>query len=255
MINLLLRAIGMRSDVDYNDILKLKPAGQEDLLTWSALMGACAIHHPYLYQKLADLSGSAGSVPTALLSAASVLLGGWSGMRLAARLGEVFGHRVMHSAVYIQSDVELPSPETWRNWDGMLLGYTVDSGKPVIVDYENWMRHCFIIGQSGVGKTVLGEWLIFQQIVRGGGVIFVDGKMDEGNLNKIHQMACWAGRRDDLLVINPGKPELSNTYNPILYGDPDEVASRIISLIPSAENNPGADYYRQQATQALTTLI
>ncbi|MCX8016364.1 MAG: TraM recognition domain-containing protein [Rhodocyclaceae bacterium] len=224
-------------------------------MTWSALMAAAALHHPAAYHAAQAVLPPFPGAATALLSSASAVMAAWSGSRLAGRVSEVLGFRAMKSSVHIRSDVELPSPETWRNWDGMLLGYTVDSGEPVIVDYENWMRHCFIIGQSGVGKTVLGEWLIFQQIVRGGGVIFVDGKMDEDNLNKIHQMACWAGRRDDLLVINPGKPELSNTYNPILYGDPDEVASRIISLIPSAENNPGADYYRQQATQALTTLI
>jgi hypothetical protein len=58
-----------------------------------------------------------------------------------------------------------------------------------------------------------------------------------------------------LLVINPGEPELSNTYNPILYGDPDEVSARILSLIPSTENNPGADHYKQSANQGVATLI
>jgi len=56
-------------------------------------------------------------------------------------------------------------------------------------------------------------------------------------------------------VINPDNPQHSNTYNPILDGDADEVASRIISLIPSAENNPGADHYRQSANQGVTTTV
>jgi len=58
-----------------------------------------------------------------------------------------------------------------------------------------------------------------------------------------------------LLVINAGDPNLTNSYNPILYGDPDEVSSRILSLIPSSESNPGTDYYRQAANQGVTTLV
>lgn len=69
------------------------------------------------------------------------------------------------------------------------------------------------------------------------------------------QLCAWAGRRADLLVINAGDPNLSNTYNPILYGDADEVSSRILSLIPSSESSPGTDYYRQAANQGITTLV
>ena len=218
---------------DFEKLQKLVPAGREDMLTLSMLLSAGAINHPLMDQVLRGLWAAPyeGAITTAL----GALLAYGAAQRIHRRAAEVFPRRidwtrlgVTMSPVHIRSDVDLPSPEQWSNWDGMLLGYCVDSGKPVIVDWDHWMRHCFIVGQSGVGKTVLGEWLMFQQIVRGGSLLFVDGKMDEGNLRKIHAMACWAGRRDDMLVVNPGKPELSNTYNHILYGDPDEVASRII---------------------------
>lgn len=245
---------------DFEKLQKLVPAGREDLATLAMLLSAGAINHPAVDQFVR--LGGLGSYAPAAVTAAGALLAYLAADRIYRRVTDLFPARVnwqdlglTNSPVHIRSDVDLPSPEQWSNWDGILLGYCVDSGKPIIVDWDHWMRHCFIVGQSGVGKTVLGEWLMFQQIVRGGSLLFVDGKMDEGNLRKIHAMACWAGRRDDLLVVNPGKPELSNTYNPILYGDPDEVASRIISLIPSAENNPGADHYRQQATQAVTTVV
>lgn len=142
-----------------------------------------------------------------------------------------------------------------QDWGGMLIGFTVDKGKPVIVPWDEWMRHGFIIGQSGMGKTVLGEWLMFQQVVRGGGMLWIDGKIDADNIAKLNAMCAYAGRRHDLRVVNPDNPAQSNTYNPILFGDPDEVASRIISLIPSAENNPGADHYRQSANQGITTTV
>jgi intracellular multiplication protein IcmO len=97
--------------------------------------------------------------------------------------------------------------------------------------------------------------MMWQQIQRGGGLSFVDGKMTGADLETIWQYCVLAGREQDLLVLNPGNPEMSNSYNPILRGDPDEVAARILSLIPGTENSPGADHYKQSANQGLTTIV
>jgi hypothetical protein len=141
--------------------------------------------------------------------------------------------------------------------NGMLLGYTTDEGRPVWVNDEFLMRHMFCIGQSGVGKTVWAMLLLFQQIQRGGGALFIDGKIDATNLRQINAFCRWTGRQHDLLIINPDKPDEfpTNTYNPILFGDPDEVADRLLQLIPSTDSNPGADHYKQEAKQALNTII
>ncbi|MBI6556235.1 type IV secretion system DNA-binding domain-containing protein [Pseudomonas veronii] len=156
---------------------------------------------------------------------------------------------LLDSKINIRSATDLVRP------DGMLVGYTTDTGSPVHIPDEDLMRHGFILGQSGVGKTVLGKLLMFQQIQRGGGLTFIDGKMNADDIQTIYQYCCWAGREQDLLILNPGNPELSNTYNPILRGDPDEVAARILSIIPSTENNPGADHYKQSANQGIATLV
>lgn len=140
---------------------------------------------------------------------------------------------------------------------GLLLGYTTDQGRPVWVSDEYLKRHLFCVGQSGTGKTVFAMGLLFQQIQRGGGALFIDGKIDSSNIEMIKNFCCWTGRQHDLLIINPDKPDESptNTYNPILHGDPDEVADRLLQLIPSTESNPGADHYKQEAKQALNTII
>lgn len=138
---------------------------------------------------------------------------------------------------------------------GVMLGYTTDQGKPFRIPDSDIMRHVLIVGQSGVGKTVMGSLMLFQQIQRGGGLIFVDAKIDVDNLNTIHRLAAWCGRSHDLRVIHPGMPGLSNSYNPLLYGDASEKASTILSTMPSSENSPGTDYYRQAANQGLRTLI
>jgi intracellular multiplication protein IcmO len=164
---------------------------------------------------------------------------------------------ILESSLGIKS---APSPyktEPGKKINGMLLGYTTDEGRPVWVDDQFLMRHLFCVGQSGVGKTVFALSLLFQQIQRGGGALMIDGKIDASNLKMIHLFCKWTGRQHDLLVINPDDPDNypTNTYNPVLHGDPDEVTDRLLQLIPSTESNPGADHYKQEAKQALNTII
>lgn len=85
--------------------------------------------------------------------------------------------------------------------------------------------------------------------------MFVDGKLDVDNIISIYQQCVWSGRAQNFLVVNPGDPTNSNSYNPISDGDPDEVASRILSMIPSTESNAGSDHYKQSALEALVVLI
>jgi intracellular multiplication protein IcmO len=197
---------------------------------------------------------------SSLVTTASALAGGYVGCgaalaalgsaSLANRLFEKWRARhLLGSSVSLQSATDLMRP------DGLLVGFSTDTGQPVHIPDEDLMRHGFILGQSGVGKTVLGKLLMFQQIQRGGGLMFIDGKMNADDIQSIYQYCRWAGREDDLLILNPGDPDTSHTYNPILRGDPDEIAARILSLIPSTENNPGADHYKQSANQGITTLV
>lgn len=218
---------------------KIYPGGFADNLALSALSASAFAANPAFY------SGVPGVLLGTGLAAGA---GAWAAHRIASA-----GYRSVFStsSVKINSD-EVPnvSPE-----DGMLLGYTVDTGEPLVIPWDDWMRHCLVVGQSGVGKTVFGEWVLAQQIVRGGGLLWIDGKLDPENLHKLDAICAWAGRRADLLVINAGDPSLTNSYNPVLDGDADEVSSRVLSLIPASESNPGTDYYRQATNQGVTTLV
>lgn len=137
----------------------------------------------------------------------------------------------------------------------VLLGITTDYHKQVRVEYGFLQRHTAVVGQSGVGKTTLAEFILWAQVARGGGYIFVDPKIDSGQRDKMYYMAKILGREDEFYVININEPQNSNSYNPILSGDPDEVASRLMNLVPSTEGNAGADHYKQTATYALTVII
>lgn len=131
------------------------------------------------------------------------------------------GNRVFDfwkNQLLLESKINIRSATDLAHGDGLLLGFTTDTGQPVRVPDEDFMRHGFILGQSGVGKTVLGKLMMFQQIQRGGGLTFIDGKMNADDIQTIYQYCVWAGREQDLLILNPGNPSLSNTYNPILRG-------------------------------------
>lgn len=152
----------------------------------------------------------------------------------------------------------LPSDETFGEFmptqGGLRIGYTRDNAMPLDIEDNFLQRHTAIIGQSGVGKTTLGEYLLWQQVCRGGGYVFIDAKLDADTRDKLAFMNALVGRADDFYVLNVDQPHNSHSYNPILKGDSDEVASRLLNLLPSAENSPGADFFRQQAMYALTVL-
>lgn len=227
--------------MDFRALKHLKPGGRADTAALLASSAALFATHP-----LAGIGVKA---------AAAIAMGGASitGAHFFSRYREAFGiHPYFDSELKIRSSKPIKIKKGEKAY---CLGYIVDTGKPLMLPMEDAVRHMSIVGQSGVGKTVFGQWLMLQQMMAGGGIVFMDGKLDGDTLLEFQRMAAWAGRTQDVVVINPGNPDLSNTYNPILYGDPDEVGDRIIGLIPSTESQAGADHYKQTAKQAVTTLI
>ncbi len=210
-----------------------------------------------LYSQSYISDSSAHLVADALLPLTGAAMAIAGGLMLGKRSAEHYRKKntILESNFRMNSD----NPEfEWKKdvpLDGYLLGYCVDTGKPVTVSYEQATRHINISGMTGVGKTVLGRFLMFQQILAGGGLTFIDGKYNQADINILYEFSCWAGRKHDFLCINPGDPHLSNTYNPILYGDPDEVAARIMSLVPSTESSAGSDHYKQSGAQGVTVLV
>ena len=148
----------------------------------------------------------------------------------------------------------LPSDPVFSD-AGPLIGYTCDTNTPVRIPYDLFMRHLALIGASGGGKTTLLLWLLWQQMTLGGGWLFIDAKLDTDTRDTLGYLARLCGREHELYVLNVNDPEHSNSYNPILSGDADEVASRLLNLVPSSETDPGADHYRQSANQALTVFV
>jgi ABC-type oligopeptide transport system ATPase subunit len=226
----------------FSDVFKHYPIlGAKDALSLSAIGAGLMMTNPVFM-------GSATALGVAM---ASTLIG---------TLG-IFNLRAKHAYDEVdmdsRKDFVLPSDEVpvIKNEDGILLGYTTDKYLPLMLPYELFMRHLAIVGASGVGKTTLGILMLWQQMAKGGGFVFIDAKVDKDTKDGLGYLAKSLGRDRDYYVLNVDDPENSNTYNPLLNGDPDEVASRLLNLIPATESNPGADHYRQLANHALTAVI
>lgn len=172
--------------------------------------------------------------------------------------GKYLGRRLDWTDTESREGFILQSDETFgehMGLNGLRIGYTRDQNMPLDIENKFLARHSAIIGQSGVGKTTTGEYLLWQQTMRGGGWMFIDAKIDADTRDRLAHMARLAGRESEMYVLNIDAPQNSNTYNPLLFGDADEVASRLLNLLPSSENNPGSDFYRQSAAYALTVLV
>lgn len=93
--------------------------------------------------------------------------------------------------------------------DGLLLGYNEFRGvkKPIRLTDTDRRRHIHIIGQTGVGKSVLQENLAYQDMMDGRGFVFVDphGDSVESLLSKVPKE-----RVEDIIYFNP-----SDMDNPI----------------------------------------
>lgn len=227
--------------MDIKVLKRLRPGGTED--TTALLLAAAGffVSNPALHLSIWG-KATVGIWASALC-----------GAHFYIRAKDAFGlKQYFPSKLKIRSS---PPPKLKEGEKGFLLGYIVDTGEPLIVPMDDAVRHMSIVGQSGVGKTVFGTVVMHQQIGSGGGLVFMDGKLDSKTLLEIYRIAAFHGREHDVLVINPGDPSMSNLYNPIQYGDPDEVGDRIVGLIPSTDTEAGADHYKQSAKQAVTTLV
>lgn len=216
-------------------------AGYRDAL---ALLGVAS----GLFAATPQLSGSP-AVPVML--GASVVGASWiSWKSIKRRLVKI--NREAREDFVLRSD---PVPPECQGEKGFRIGLTKDNHLPLDLPNSRATYHGLIIGGSGSGKTVVAEYMMYEQTIRGGGWLFIDAKLDSDQRDRLFHVAKMCGREDDFYIINTSDPALSHTYNPILQGDADEVASRLMALVPSTEGSPGADFYKQSAQNALQVII
>jgi type IV secretory pathway TraG/TraD family ATPase VirD4 len=135
--------------------------------------------------------------------------------------------------------------------DHVFLGKSIKSRRDIYLSNEMRKMHTHVVGSTGSGKTdsvILP--LLTQDMVRGRGALIMDAKGDLETLNKIHNRVKQFGREKDFLFFSLAYPEKSNSYNPLMRGNPTELKDKIISANVWTE-----EFYKKKSEETLLLLM
>lgn len=138
---------------------------------------------------------------------------------------------------------------------GLLAGYCTETGNEVYLDYDHLILHASICGSLGSGTSILRNSFMKQQMSNGGGLLFIDGGLSDTELETVYRNACSTGRKSDFMLIDPTDPENPNTYNPIIFGDSQEISSRIINTVFNMVGNADSNFFQSSAIETLEIII
>jgi hypothetical protein len=120
------------------------------------------------------------------------------------------------SPQFKQSRAKTAAAPTEMPTSGTLLGVNAHRGssKEIFITPEDRLRHFYIIGQTGTGKTTLMKNMIVQDIHEGAGVCFIDphGTDIEDILGSIPE-----DRKDDVIYFDPSKQDRVVALNMLEY--------------------------------------
>ncbi len=135
----------------------------------------------------------------------------------------------------------------WGEDDGLFyLGNDNDDYASIWFGKADMSVHLLVFGSTGSGKSRFLLGLLYQAMLVGTSVMYVDGKGDNTVFWLVYSFCRRVGREDDLLVINyltggdtieqksPFNHTLSNTNNPMSYGTADNLNSLIVGLMRDA---------------------
>lgn len=135
----------------------------------------------------------------------------------------------------------------WSDSDGLFyLGNDNDDYSAIWFGKSDMSVHLLVFGSTGSGKSRFLLGLLYQAMLVGTSVMYVDGKGDNTVFWLVYSFCRRVGREDDLLVINyltggdtvdrkdPFTHRLSNTNNPMAQGTADGLNSLIVGLMRDA---------------------
>lgn len=141
--------------------------------------------------------------------------------------------------------------------DRYLVGFELDSGKPLWVDDDEICTHAAVFAKTGVGKTLWLESLIFQQMARGraSGCTFIDAKRDSATLAHIILMALITGRIEDLVIIDPF--DSVHAYNFVMTNQRADVKARKVlrAGLPPTSDQSTTKHYDRLAADSIYRMV
>jgi len=141
--------------------------------------------------------------------------------------------------------------------DKYLVGFELDTGKPLWIDDEELCSHACVFAKTGVGKTLWLESLIFQQMARGraSGCTFIDAKRDSGTLAHIILMALVTGRIEDLIIVDPF--DSVHAYNFVMTPQRADVKARKVlrAGLPPTSDQSTTKHYDRLAADSIYRMV
>ena len=141
--------------------------------------------------------------------------------------------------------------------DRYLVGFELETGKPLYVDDDDIITHGCVFAKTGVGKTLWLESLMLQQMARGraSGFTFIDAKRDSGTLAHIILMALFTGRIEDLIVIDPFDP--IHAYNFVMTNQRADVKARKVlrAGLPPTSDQSATKHYDRLAADSIYRIV
>ncbi len=173
-----------------------------------------------------------------------------------AALGVLAGGAALAGAALGGASASRRRLEAWVApvWEeGLMMGVD-EQGQPFIWRNEEQVHHALLVGQSGSGKSVQLKNLMFQQVLRGGAAVFVDAKPSQEMLDEVAWLAKVTGREDDFRVLLPGDPARSHTWNPLQWGDVEQLTNLLASL-RQLKGDAAVQYYRDAQDDMMAAVI
>lgn len=121
----------------------------------------------------------------------------------------------------------------------------------LVVGDDVLCRHMHVLGGSGSGKTVsVLQNLALQHIERGGGMIVLDAKTDYDTIRLLYLAAVKAGRQHEFHLFDLADPLISESYNPLMHGEPHEIAEKVLSTFDFSDV-----FYEQRQRMTMHSTI
>lgn len=117
--------------------------------------------------------------------------------------------------------------------EGTAFAYTKFRGKEeqVRIKPEDRLRHMYVVGQTGTGKTSLLKHLIINDIIAGNGVCYIDPHGDDA-MNIINHIP--KERAEDVIIFDPAdteRPMALNIFEAITTEEKDFVIQEAIQML------------------------
>jgi hypothetical protein len=150
--------------------------------------------------------------------------------------------------------VQMP-PSSDIPTDGRVIAYSSYTGtkRPLAIPWPETLRHFYILGKSGVGKSTVLERCAIQDMERGAGLLYID-PIGESAKRLIDYVP--ANRIKDVIYFDPASPDGVVGLNPFETGgvDPDITASNFVAMIRNLYRDSWGDRMQTYLTVAAQTL-